>query len=181
MAFVIPFRRVNGKADDASRRRPALAILARLAARLEPRVGALLRVSLPELSAVRERIRVEHPRRVLALLDCRKVGLRVPHAAVVGLGVVQVLVPEEPGHSAGLLDVAVVVVDVVCTVLEASVVVLRKDVADIEARVGHWHGARGQRDGVADVVGIARVALAVREQSDGEIAMPEKFHIVRYP
>ena len=124
MTFIIRIRPVNGEANDGSWRRPALAVLFCLAARFEPRVSTLFRVALAKLSAIGERIRVEDPRRIFTLFDFRHVGLRVPDAAIIGLGVVQILILQEPGDAVGLLNITMAVVDVGRRILEARAVAL---------------------------------------------------------
>lgn len=142
-----------------------------MAARLEPRVSTLFGVAFADLFAIGERIRVEDPRRVFTLFDFRHVGLRVPDATIVGFGVVQILILQEPGDAVGLLNVTMVVVDVGRRILEARAVALRKDVTDIEAGVNDRHRASGQGNCAANVVGVACVALTICKQGNCEIAM----------
>ena len=119
MADIVIDRLVDGKAANRALRVPALAALARPAARLEP--GAFLGFSFrrPQLLAVWERVHVKRPGRVLALFRVCEVALVVPGLRVVGAAVVLIHVAQLPGHAVGLDDVAIGAVDGARGVLEA--------------------------------------------------------------
>ncbi len=169
MRRIVTNGRVDGEADDGPRRHPTLSVHARLAARPIPRVVVWPRRStLCELLTVGERVRVKHPLPGLAWIDPGSVDLRVPDAAVVGIAIVQMLVLKKPGDTVALFAVVVIIGR---SRLESSgaIIAAREGVEDVEACEADGNRICGQGDCVADVVGAARVGLAVREQGNGKI------------